>query len=153
SNFEQRVLAEVRREAFGDDIGQNSWTTIDEYVGLFDQLWLKADGNVLEVACGSGGLALHLDRTRTCHVTGPDVNPEVIATAERAAKGRGIGNARFVLADMDKGLPFEDASFDGVLCIDSINHFRDRLTVLREWHRVLKPGGRCVFTDPVVITG
>jgi hypothetical protein len=34
-----------------------------------------------------------------------------------------------------------------------MNHFRDRLAVLRDWHRVLRAGRRALFTDPVVITG
>jgi SAM-dependent methyltransferase len=55
--------------------------------------------------------------------------------------------------DADRPLPFPDGSFDFVLCNDAINHFRDRLGVLREWRRVLRAGGRCLFTDPVVITG
>ena len=39
------------------------------------------------------------------------------------------------------------------MCMDSMNHFRDRLSYLRSWQRVLKSGKRAVFTDPVVITG
>src|SRR6185503_12279552 len=50
-------------------------------------------------------------------------------------------------------LPFDDDFFDALLCIDSMNHFPDRLAVFREWRRVLRPGGRALFTDPVVITG
>jgi SAM-dependent methyltransferase len=50
-------------------------------------------------------------------------------------------------------LPFVDNSFDAILCIDSMNHFPDRLKVLQEWRRILRPGRRAIFTDPVVITG
>jgi SAM-dependent methyltransferase len=50
-------------------------------------------------------------------------------------------------------LPFEDNAFDALVCIDSMNHFPHRLSVFQEWQRVLRPGQRAVFTDPVVITG
>ncbi|MEP6729454.1 MAG: methyltransferase domain-containing protein [bacterium] len=61
--------------------------------------------------------------------------------------------ARFILADASVRLPFEDASFDALSCIDAMNHFTDRLGVLEEWKRLLRTGGRAIFTDPVVVTG
>ena len=64
-----------------------------------------------------------------------------------------ITDAKFQLADVNQRLPFDDETFDAVMCINSMNHFRDRLAYLKEWHRVLKPGKRALFTDPVVITG
>jgi SAM-dependent methyltransferase len=60
---------------------------------------------------------------------------------------------KFRRANATEPLPFPDSSFDALLCIDSMNHFPDRGDSLREWCRVLKPGGRAVFTDPVVVTG
>jgi ubiquinone/menaquinone biosynthesis C-methylase UbiE len=60
---------------------------------------------------------------------------------------------KFQLADVDQRLPFDDETFDAVMCMDSMNHFRNRLEALEEWHRVLKSGTRILFTDPVVITG
>ncbi len=59
----------------------------------------------------------------------------------------------FRAADANARLPFEDESFDALICIDSMNHFPDREGVLREWRRLLRPGGCALFTDPVVITG
>jgi SAM-dependent methyltransferase len=57
------------------------------------------------------------------------------------------------LLDAGQRLPFADQSFDAVFCNDSINHLPFRLEVLRDWHRVLRPRGRLLFTDPIVVTG
>jgi SAM-dependent methyltransferase len=60
---------------------------------------------------------------------------------------------RFQQGDASQPLPFEDGAFDAVVCIDAINHLAGRLRVLKDWHRVLKAGGRILFTDPITITG
>lgn len=153
-HFTDRVLDVVRKETFGVDIGQNSWMTVDEYDRFLPWLELAADHHVLEVASGSGGPALYLARTTGCRVMGIDSNERGVATASRAAAESGEGGrVRFSVADAGAALPFEEGSFDALVCIDSMNHFPDRLAVLREWHRVLRPGRRALFTDPVVITG
>jgi SAM-dependent methyltransferase len=56
-------------------------------------------------------------------------------------------------ADASEPLPFEDGTFDALICIDAINHLPVRAGILGDWARVLRPGGRLLFTDPVVITG
>ena len=40
-----------------------------------------------------------------------------------------------------------------MFCNDAINHLPDRLSLLQDWHRILRPGGRVLFTDPIVVTG
>jgi SAM-dependent methyltransferase len=152
-NFQEQVLAEVRRETFGEDIGQNSWITTDEYDTFYSWLNLSAGNHVLEIASGSGGPALYLAKKFKCRITGLDINEEGIKTANQHALDAKITDAKFQLADVDQRLPFDDETFDALMCVDSMNHFHDRLGYLREWHRVLKSGKRTLFTDPVVITG
>jgi SAM-dependent methyltransferase len=152
-NFQERVLAEIRRETYGVDIGQNSWITTDEYDTFYGWLNLSAGEHVLEIASGSGRPALYLAQKFKCRITGLDINEEGIKTATQHALDAKITDARFQLADVNQRLPFDDETFDAVMCTDSMNHFRDRLGYLKEWYRVLKSGKRTLFTDPVVITG
>lgn len=152
-NFADQVLARVRRETYGEDIGQSSWITTDEYDDFYSWLGLSPGDHLLETASGSGGPALYLARKYKCHITGIDINEEGVRTANQQALDAQLPDLKFQLADANQRFPFDEGSFQAVMCMDSANHFRDRLWVLREWHRVLKPGGRLLFTDPVVLTG
>ena len=153
-HFTDDVSDAVRQETFGTDIGQNSWITIDEYDRLLPWLNLSPGQHALEIASGSGGPALYLARTTGCRVTGIDANESGVAVSSRmAAESSESERVRFSVANANELLPFADGSFDALLCIDSMNHFPDRLSVFREWRRVLRPGHRALFTDPVVITG
>jgi len=153
-DFTAQVLNAIRNETFGTDIGQNSWTTVDEYDRFINSLSISTNNQVLEVASGSGGPAIYLAKKTKCHVTGIDENTSGIATAINLAEAADQSDqVKFILADANSTLPFENNSFDGVVCIDAINHLSNRLEVLKEWHRVVRPGKRALFTDPVVITG
>jgi SAM-dependent methyltransferase/predicted N-acetyltransferase YhbS len=153
-HFDERVLAAIRAETFGQDIGQNSWLTADEYERFISWLNLTSTSHVLEVASGSGGPALYLAEQAACRVTGIDANESGVATAARSAADSKVSSqVNFQFADANAPLPFDDGAFDALVCIDAMNHFPDRARALGEWRRVLRPGGRAVFTDPVVITG
>ena len=152
-NFQAEVLAEVRRETYGEDIGQSSWITTNEYDTFYGWLDLVAGDHVLEVASGSGGPALYLARKFKCRITGVDINEGGLKAANQSALDANITDAKFQFADVDQRLPFEEETFDAVMCMDSMNHFQNRLQYLQEWHRLLKSGKRALFTDPVVITG
>ena len=154
SHFDERALDAVRKETFGVDIGQNSWLTVDEYERFLPWLNLAPESHLLEVASGSGGPALYVARTTGCRVAGIDASEAGVATASRMATlSECAERLRFRVADADARLPFDDDSFDAVICIDALNHFRRRLAVFGEWRRVLRPRGRALFTDPVVLTG
>jgi ubiquinone/menaquinone biosynthesis C-methylase UbiE len=60
---------------------------------------------------------------------------------------------RFEIGDASKKLPFDDASFDAAFSNDVFCHVPERLSVLRELFRVMKRGGRMLFSDALVIGG
>ena len=152
--FSADVQHAVRIETYGEDIGQSGWMTADElrrYIAFLD---LKRRDEVLEIGSGSGGPALFLAETVGCRVTGLDINEFGIKNSVELARRRGLeSRAEFRLADASQPLPFEADAFDAIVCNDAICHIAGRLEVLKEWRRTLKPGGRMLFTDALVLTG
>ena len=152
--FETDLYAEIRQEAFGEDIGQNSWLTADEQDRFLQWLDLSPEKTLLDVACGAGGPALRIAAKTGCSVVGIDVHQDAIATANSLAAQRGLSSrAEFRAADATGQLPFLDATFDAITCIDAINHLPERPRIITEWARLLKPEGRLLFTDPITVTG
>ena len=153
-NYSDRLYEEIRQETYGEDIGQTSWLTADESRKYCEMLDLSTDKRVLEVASGSGGPAIFMANQTGCQLIGIDINENGIENATRLAEQNGLADSmEFVLADASEKLPFPEASFDAIVSIDSINHFKNRDKVFLEFKRVLRPGGRLLFTDAVVITG
>ncbi len=153
-NFETELYAQIRREAFGEDIGQNSWLTSDEQDRFLEWLDLFPGKTLLDIACGAGGPALRIAAASGCSIVGLDVHEQAVTTASSLAAQRGLAErADFRALDATGSLPFSDASFDAIICIDAINHLSDRPRVISEWARLLKPGGRLLFTDPTTLTG
>ena len=153
-NFAAQALEQVRRETYGEDFGQSSWVTGDEYRRFFRLLQLTAADHVLDVGCGSGGPAVFLAREIGCPVTGVDVNEAGLQAGLTLARQAGLEvRIGFRRADVRDPLPFPDGAFDAIVCMDAMCHMPDRGRLLGEWRRVLRPGGRMLYTDPVVVTG
>lgn len=110
-----------------------------------DRRWRKRalcgiQGNVLDVACGTGDMAVSLVE-RGCTVTGVDISEEMLAIARQKAP-----IVTFMIADAEH-LPFEDASFDAVTCAFGVRNFVHLEQGLSEMLRVLKQGGRMVILE------
>jgi SAM-dependent methyltransferase len=153
-NFAAGAIEEVRKETYGQDFGQSSWVTGDEYRRFIQMLELRPGEHVVDVGCGSGGPALWLARETGCRVTGVDINEAGIKASDLAARQSGLQDSvSFRLADVCETLNFADGTFDALVCLDVLCHLRDRRQVFSDWHRLLRVGGRLVVTDPVVVTG
>jgi ubiquinone/menaquinone biosynthesis C-methylase UbiE len=102
---------------------------------------------LLDLASGKGDSALLAARERGCIVTGIDFGAAAVIDARRAATAAGVGDrVEFRVGDAE-ALPFEDGSFDAVLCECSLCTFPDKRSALAEVRRVLRTGGRAAIAD------
>lgn len=153
-NVQADVYHQIRAETYGDDIGQTGWNTTDDCRQYFSWMALNATTHALEVACGSGGTTVFMSQETGAQVMGIDINTDAVAAAIKRADQAGMSDqVAFRVVDASQPLPFAAERFDAIFCNDSINHLPDRLSVLNDWYRLLKPGGRLVYTDPIIMTG
>ena len=82
-------------------------------------------------------------------VTGVDMTPEMLAKATAGAEEMGAGHVEFVNGLIEE-LPFTDNHADVLISNGVLNLTLDKVATLREWLRVLKPGGRLQFGDILV---
>ena len=154
ARFGSKLAAEVRLEAYGEDLGQQGWRSIGEQAKIVDLVSRLKSPHVLDVACGSGGPALAIASKTGCSLTGVDIEASGIATANSLKTSLGIGDrVNFQVADCSQPLPFEAQQFDFISCIDAVLHFKNRSVVFADWFRLLKPGGHLLLTDAAVLTG
>lgn len=101
-------------------------------------------GDVLELACGTGLVTRALRRRMApgARLVATDLSPAMLAYAREQLQGEAIDWRE---ADALR-LPFDDASFDALACGFGLMFLPDRAAALREWRRVLRPGGRLMLT-------
>lgn len=154
AKYDLDVYAQTRLETYGEDLGQTSWVTALESEQIPDLLEIGAGSRILEIGCGSGRYALRVAERTLCHVVGLDLNPYGIRQARELAHRKNLESlVHFEERDASETLPFSDGTFDAVFSNDVLCHLPGRSSVLRELGRVLKPGGRLLFSDALVIGG
>ena len=113
---------------------------------LFRRLGLKGEAqDVLEIGCGSGYGAVLLGRLRPGSYVGIDLMPEQIELARARA---GLPGAEFLVMDAAEMGRFGEASKDCIVMFGMLHHTRNWREVLRECHRVLRPGGTLFLEEP-----
>lgn len=113
----------------------------DMVFDIIRQLQLPTEASILEIGCSGGPLLLALRAAGYHHLQGIDVSEKGIALARE----RGLTE----VAVMDGAhLDFADASFDLVIASDVLEHIEDEAQAVREWQRVLRPGGRLIVFVP-----
>jgi ubiquinone/menaquinone biosynthesis C-methylase UbiE len=106
---------------------------------------VPSGGAILDLAAGPGYLAIEIAKLGTHRVYGLDISKTFVRIATESAAADGVqvefrqGNAA--------QMPYDDASFDFVVCRAAFKNFGDPVGALNEIHRVLKPGGKASVFD------
>lgn len=106
---------------------------------LVEHLQLPSRPIIVDVGCGTGATALLLQRHGT--VIGVDISPLALSWSRQ----RGLSNLLLAAAER---LPILRDSADVVVATDILEHLDDDIAVLREFYRILKPGGYVIVTVP-----
>lgn len=116
------------------------------YDVLIEEIEKSESGKILDVGCGNGNLFTLLPKNKY-ELYGVDFSQNMIIEAKSKCR-----NATFSVADAEM-LPFDDDSFDIVVCNASFHHYIHPDRVLEEMRRVLKDGGKLLIGDPYIPTG
>jgi len=106
---------------------------------------LEPTDRCLDLGCGPGGF-LALMAPFCGHIVGADIVDQFVDGTNALIERKGITNAEAVL--VTERLPFDDASFDKVVLIDTIHHLEDVPGTIDEVVRVLRPGGSLLVFEP-----
>jgi MPBQ/MSBQ methyltransferase len=110
-----------------------------------DLLEVEPEHRVLDIACGRGKSSFIIHCLQpAAKVVGMDLLDRNIQVAETLFDN--LKNLSYITGDAGQ-IPYPEASFDRLLCLEAAFHFPDRAQFLREALRVLRPGGRMVLVD------
>lgn len=124
----------------------HTWRTVENSAAYLIP-FLRDGSEVLDVGSGPGTITIDLARrVRTGNVIGVDASPEIVRHAAGLAKSDGVANVEFRVGDA-YALEFADATFDIVHAHQVLQHLARPVAALREFRRVLKPGGVLAVRD------
>ncbi|MEO8557592.1 MAG: methyltransferase domain-containing protein [Rhodospirillales bacterium] len=155
----EHIIAKLETEHGGlADLGPETLFVHDQdhYGGLAandalaERARLKPGMHVADFCAGLGGPARYLAAKYGVHVVGVELNPHRVAGANRLNQLVGMTDRVNMLQGDVTDVDMPDASVDAVISQEALLHVPDKAKALREAQRILRPGGRLVFSDWVV---
>lgn len=140
------VILELERATCGCDYGGTSWTTREEAEHMGRLLELGKNRTLLEIGAGSGWPALYLAGETGCDATLADLPYEALSIAAHRVSSEPIDGAIVLVVADGAALPIKAAQFDAVCHSDVLCCLAPKRDVLKECMRVIRPGGKMVFT-------
>lgn len=114
---------------------------------LVEMCHIGPGSHVLVVGCGVGATPCHLAQKHGCRVMGVDLSRKMVEWANKRVQGSKLQDRVECRVADAQALPFDDATFDAVIC-ESVNAFiPDQPKALREYVRVTRPGGHIGFNE------
>ncbi|KAL9616686.1 MAG: hypothetical protein Q9160_008474 [Pyrenula sp. 1 TL-2023] len=115
---------------------------------MLEALHCAKGAKVLDAGCGTGHVALYMAKEGGFHVEGIDLTPHHIVKATRNIQLAGMTNqVRAKVGDYHNLEDFENADFDGIYTMETLVHSINPREVLKEFLRILKPGGSLVMHE------
>ena len=108
--------------------------------------------NVLDIATGTGDLAINLAKTGAKNIIGLDISEGMLSVGRKKIVEKSLGNRIELMQADSEALPFEENSFDAVTVAFGVRNFEHLEKGLSEILRVLKPGGVFVILETSVPT-
>ena len=116
---------------------------------LIEDADIQPGMSVLDYGCGPGGMSMELARRvgPSGHTTGLDLNTGMVALANARAAREGLSASTKFLQWSEDRLPFDDATFERVVCKSVLEYVTEAAEVIDEFKRVTQPGGRVHIVD------
>lgn len=145
NEYKELTIREFTKAA---DIYESNYAGIyeickDDYPYIAGELEKEDYQDLLDCGCGTGPMiSLLYEKDPSKHYTGIDLTPRMI----EVGKAKNLAGVDWVVGDCEN-LPFEENSFDAIICSNSFHHYPNPQRFFNSAKKVLRPGGRLILQD------